>query len=483
MVELCGNTLQCNLIIYMNLVLLPLDLRKSKNCMTEKFVKFLPVVIIVLVFLASITLIYKNDVSYEHAATSVAGALEKKNIFTIYNIETDSNLVFKSQVKSGQLISDILQPFGITNNQIHAIAEKKDVLDVSKIKTGNSYCIITNNSGEVIYFVYEKNKIEYAVFKFGGSEISAYSEKKVVEKRLRSVGGVIEGSVYETLVAHEADPALAYALAEIFAYNLDFYKVNKGDIFKLYFSELYVDGEYAGIDTVYAAHMDHRQKDFYAFLYTQDGVSSYFDETGKSVKKAFLQAPLKYSRISSKYSKNRFHPVQKRYKPHLGTDYAAPAGTPIYTVGDGVVIEKGFTSGNGNYVKIKHNETYTTQYLHMSKFAKGLQKGDRVTQGEVIGYVGSTGLATGPHLCYRFWKNGVQVDPFQEKIPPSYPVKEVLMDSFRTEAGKMMRILEKTPTDVLPTHAEVINYMVMLDSLGVLHVVQMLVPSTYSIES
>ncbi|MFZ1825855.1 MAG: M23 family metallopeptidase, partial [Chitinophagales bacterium] len=179
--------------------------------------------------------------------------------------------------------------------------------------------------------------------------------------------------------------------------------------------------------------------------------------------------------------KNRFHPVQKRFKAHLGTDYAAPTGTPIYTVGDGTVIEKGYTSGNGNYVKIKHNATYTTQYLHMSKFASGLSKGDRVTQGEVIGYVGSTGLATGPHLCYRFWKNGVQVDPFQEKIPPSFPVKAAMLDTYRAMAGKEMRILENTPVNLAPEEKVIHEYIVMLDTLGVLPAIQFLIPSSIGI--
>ncbi|MFN3939636.1 MAG: hypothetical protein ACK4IY_03550, partial [Chitinophagales bacterium] len=197
--------------------------------MSEKIVRLLPVIVIVMVFLASVTLIYTNDVSYPMASAALSGAIEKKENFTIYNIQTDSNRVFKNQVKSGQLIADVLQPFGITNNQIRSIASQKNILDVNKIKSGNNYCIITNNAGEVTHFIYELNKIEYAVFHFNGEEITAYTEKKAVEKKMRSVGGLIEGSVYETLVAHNADPSLAYTLAEIFAYNLDFYKVNKGD--------------------------------------------------------------------------------------------------------------------------------------------------------------------------------------------------------------------------------------------------------------
>lgn len=449
--------------------------------MTGKVMRYIPVFIILVVFTASILMINKYEGNLSVARTSVVDALEKENVSQFYGIPADSDHVVIATVEAGHSISTILATYGIGTDKVHQMSAYKDVFDISKIVGGNSYCIITDDMGTANYFVYEKNKIDFVVFNFSNDDVMCTTGKKPVEKKMRSVGGIIEGSVYETLVRHEADPILANALADIFAYNLDFYRVDKGDVFKLYYSELFVDGDYAGIDTVYAAYMQHRQKEFYAFLYTQDSITGYFDETGKSLKKAFLQAPLKYSRISSRYSKNRFHPVQKRFKPHLGTDYAAPTGTPIFTVGDGVVIEKGYTSGNGNYVKIKHNATYTTQYLHMSRFASGLNKGDHVTQGEVIGYVGSTGLATGPHLCYRFWKNGVQVDPFQEKIPPAYPVKESMLDAYRAMAGKQMQILNATPVNLAPDEKEMYNYVLMLDSLGVLQAVTYLIPSGFSI--
>lgn len=449
--------------------------------MVDKIKQYIPFVIIFSIFIGSIAMISTYDGDLSDARTSVIHAVSAEPLQMIYNIPADSDDVHFETVKSGQVISGMLAPYGISSDKIHQMAAYNQILDAGKIISGNTYCIITDDKGSATHFIYEKNKIDYAVFNFTDDNVKCYAGKKPVETKMRSVGGVIEGSVYETLVAHNADPILANALAEIFAYNLDFYKVNRGDIFKLYYSEIYVDGEYVGIDSVHAAYMQHRNSDFYAFQYTQDGVTGYFDETGKSLKKAFLQAPLKYTRISSKYSKNRFHPVQKRFKAHLGTDYAAPTGTPIYTVGDGTVIEKGYTSGNGNYVKIKHNATYTTQYLHMSKFASGLSKGDRVTQGEVIGYVGSTGLATGPHLCYRFWKNGVQVDPFQEKIPPSFPVKAAMLDTYRAMAGKEMRILENTPVNLAPEEKVIHEYIVMLDTLGVLPAIQFLIPSSIGI--
>lgn len=444
--------------------------------MQDKLKQYIPIGIIIAVFIGSIAMIHTYDGALTDAGTSVIHATTPRPVSMIYNIPADSEDVHFETVKSGQVISEILETYGVSPEKVFQMAAFKEILDAGKIISGNTYCVITDDNGIATHFIYEKNKIDYAVFNFTGDNVTCYPAKKPVEIRNQSVGGIIEGSVYETLVAHHADPALANALAEIFAYNLDFYNVNRGDIFKLYYSEIYVDGVYVGIDSVFAAYMQHRNQEFYAFQYTQDGITGYFDETGKSLKKAFLQAPLKYTRISSKYSKRRFHPVQKTFKAHLGTDYAAPTGTPIYTVGDGTVIEKGYTSGNGNYVKIKHNATYTTQYLHMSRFANGLKKGDRVKQGQVIGYVGSTGLATGPHLCYRFWKNGKQVDPFKEKIPPAFPVKESMLDSYRLMAGKQMRILESIPEEIDSNTEKVHEYIVMLDSLGLLPVVQFLIP-------
>ena len=185
-----------------------------------------------------------------------------------------------------------------------------------------------------------------------------------------------------------------------------------------------------GIDEVQSALFNHEGEPYYAFKFSQNDKEDYFDESGNSLRKAFLQAPLKFSRLSSGYTQRRFHPVQKRWKAHLGTDYAAPTGTPIMAVGDGVVTEARYSKFNGNYVKVRHNSTYTTQYLHMSKIASGMKPGTRVKQGQTIGYIGSTGLATGPHVCFRFWKNGKQVDHRREKIPPSEPIKAEYREEF-----------------------------------------------------
>jgi murein DD-endopeptidase MepM/ murein hydrolase activator NlpD len=226
---------------------------------------------------------------------------------------------------------------------------------------------------------------------------------------------------------------------------VDFQRLQVGDKFKLIYEEQQVEGITIGISKISGIYFEHFDHPYYAFPFDQGDGVDYFDEDGKSLRKALLKYPIEFTRISSRYNKNRFHPVQRRYKAHLGTDFAAPRGTPIRSVGDGIVQEASYKSSNGNYVKIRHNATYTTQYLHMSKIAAGLNAGDRVKQGQTIGYVGSTGLATGPHLCYRFWKNGVQVDALRVDLPASQPVKGDFLTSFESVKEHLIEKLNIIP--------------------------------------
>lgn len=362
-----------------------------------------------------------------------------------YGIETDSFLILKNQVKKHENLSHILLRHHIPYPMIDALVkESEEVFDVRKIATGKPYTIFcTKDSNQVAKcFVYESSQSEYIVFDMREDSLKVYKGEKPIEIKIREVGGTINSSLYVTLDEQGTSPALAVELSEIYAWSIDFYRIQKGDWFKVVFEEKYVDNQSIGIGRILASNFNHSGENHYAIWYEYDDVKGYFDENGRSAKKAFLQAPVKFSRISSGYSKNRFHPVLKRNKPHLGTDYAAPRGTPIMAVGDGDVIEARYKSGNGNYVKIKHNSTYTTQYLHMSKFAKGMKVGKRVKQGDVIGYVGSTGLATGPHVCFRFWKNGRQVDHRKEKMPPSKPVNASYMDDFKQKSEEWQKKLK-----------------------------------------
>ena len=240
---------------------------------------------------------------------------------------------------------------------------------------------------------------------------------------------------------------LVYQLSDIYQWSIDFFKLQKGDQFKMIYHEKYIDDTiFAGIESVEAAVFKHSDRPFYAFNYETDsitGQASFYDEEAKALQSFFLKAPLNYSRISSRYQRRRFHPVQKRWKAHLGTDYAAPTGTPIKTTADGVVIASSYTSGNGNYVKVRHNQKYTTQYLHMSK--RNVRNGQAVKQGDVIGFVGSTGLATGPHVCYRFWVNGKQVDPYRQNLPTAKQIEDGKKDEYFAFIEPLKTALDKIP--------------------------------------
>jgi murein DD-endopeptidase MepM/ murein hydrolase activator NlpD len=271
-----------------------------------------------------------------------------------------------------------------------------------------------------------------------------YTEEREMQTVERMLTGSIESSLYMAMAEAGCSPGFINDFADIYSWKINFASIQRGDKFKLIFDEYLLEGKPVGYGKVKAALFEHKGKPIYAFYHGEDKQAGYYDQFGKSLQKAFLKEPLEYSRISSRFSMKRFHPVQRRFKAHLGTDFAAPHGTPIRSVGQGVVIEAGHSHGNGKYVKIKHDETYTTQYLHMSRFAKGIKKGAKVTLGQTIGYVGSTGLASGPHLCYRFWKNGKQVDVLNEKLPLAKSIDQDEQAQFEKLCEKMMaRLHEK----------------------------------------
>jgi murein DD-endopeptidase MepM/ murein hydrolase activator NlpD len=362
----------------------------------------------------------------------------------LFGFIADSFEVYEGVIKPNDFLSNILLKYNVPYSEIDKLAKvSKDVYDVRKIAAGKKYTVFCkkDSTGKAVCFVYQPNKVEYVVYELGDS-ITVRREKKEVVTRIRTASGTINSSLYQTLANQKISPVLAVKLADIYAWTIDFYRIQKGDWFKVIFEEKYVDDEFVGIGKIIASDFNHFGKDFYAFYFMQDSTkgADYFDEDGNSLRKAFLQSPLKFGRLTSGYTLKRFHPVQKRFKAHLGTDYAAPAGTPILATGNGVVIASSYSKFNGNYVKIKHNGTYTTQYLHMSK--RAVKVGQYVKQGQVIGYVGSTGLATGPHVCYRFWKNGKQVNHRNEELPPSEPIKPEYRDKFTAEVRGLKQQLD-----------------------------------------
>jgi murein DD-endopeptidase MepM/ murein hydrolase activator NlpD len=358
-----------------------------------------------------------------------------------YGIEEDAYLISEGEIKNNEFLADILLRYNVPYAVIAQLDEaSRDVFPVTKLRRGSKYAVFLNPDSveSAQYFAVETTKEEYVVYQLRDS-VLAYMGSKPVTYRRREAHGVINASLYQTIADNDLPVILAGKLSDIYAWTVDFYRIQKGDWFSVVFTEKVVDGEVTGIQEIIAAEFSHRDRTFKAFQFDDGEKVSYYDEIGESLRKAFLKAPLEFSRISSRYSKKRFHPVQKRWKAHLGTDYAAPGGTPIMSTGDGTVIESAYGKYNGNYVKVRHNSTYTTQYLHMSR--RAAKKGTVVKQGEVIGYVGSTGLATGPHVCYRFWKNGKQIDPFSEEIPPSEPIPDTLRDSYAMHMDSLVPVL------------------------------------------
>ncbi len=361
-----------------------------------------------------------------------------------YGIDCDDLDVVKNTLQPHQNLSDILLKYNVPNSVIHdAALESKAVFDVRTMKSGNPFCIVhsIDASKKVRYFVYELNPVDYVVFDFD-DPIKVTLGKKPVQLQTKTVTGRIESSLWDTLTEQQLDIELAIKLSEIYAWAIDFHHLQKDDTFRVVFEEIFVEKKPIGIGKITAARFDHNDKKFYAFYFEQEGRGSYYDQHADSMEKAFLKAPIKFSRITSGFSRRRFHPVLKKYKAHFGIDYGARTGTPIMSTGDGVVVKAGYDKNNGRYVKIRHNGVYSTQYLHMSRFAPGIKRGRNVRQGEVIGYVGSTGLATGPHLCYRFWKNGRQVNPSKEDIPSVEPVGTEYRDRFNQQMANLKQQLD-----------------------------------------
>ncbi|SDA89478.1 Peptidase family M23 [Algoriphagus alkaliphilus] len=370
----------------------------------------------------------------------------EKEVF-LYGINVTGLNIIEGTVSKNQTLGSILTPFNVPYQIIDEIAKKsKGVFDVRWISANKKFTILQSaDSPQAQFFIYEPNPAEYVVFDLDSMEI--YKAEKPAIVKTREIGGVIETSLYVDMVKQGISPEIIDQFADLYGWSVDFQRLQKGDLFKVVFEEKVIDDVVVSVSGVQLAYFEHMGLPYHAIPFEQNGQVSFFDQNGNSFKKAFLRDPLKYTRISSKYNLNRFHPVQKRFKAHLGTDYAAATGTEIRSVGDGTVVEARYTSANGNYVKIKHNGTYTTQYLHMSKIGKGISPGTRIRQGQVIGYVGSTGLATGPHLCFRFWKNGKQEDWLKEKIPPSEPVLQANRGAFNAKRDESLRLLAEISTN------------------------------------
>lgn len=369
---------------------------------------------------------------------------ETKGSFLRFGLDTSRYHIVDDVLSKGQTLGEVFLNVGFSHRDVYNIAQTSDgIFDVRYVKAGEQYHWAFERNGDSlpVHLIYEKSPLVYYHFYLRDSlRIERFERETHI--RIDTAVATVTSSLYESLRIENVPVQVIMNLADVYGWVIDFFRIQKGDYVKMTYEVRVVDDSLiVGFGRIPSAVFYHGGRELYSFFYrNEDGsYQGYFDENGDAMRKAFLKAPLDFFRISSRYNPKRFHPVLKRVKPHLGTDYAAPTGTPIRSTADGVIEKMGYTSGNGNYVKVRHNSTYSTQYLHMSKFAQGMKKGSGVKQGEVIGYVGSTGLATGPHVCYRFWKNGVQVDPLKEELPAAEPIDETERENF----SQQMKVMKK----------------------------------------
>jgi len=360
-----------------------------------------------------------------------------------YHLNLDTLDIEYGEVKKDQNLSEILAPL-VSMQTIDRISKTtRQIFDVRKIRQGNRYAVISARDSlkRTLFFIYEITATDFVVYDFRDS-LHVYRDEKVVTKTVKSAAGTITSSLWNAFVDNGLDINLALKMSDVYAWTIDFYGLQKGDNFLVIYEELIIDTIPVGIGNILASKFKSSGHAFYAFYFEQDSIGTYFDEQGESLQRTFLKAPLRFSRISSRFSNARKHPVLKIYRPHFGIDYAAPRGTPVVALGDGKVLEAGWNGGFGRYIKIRHNSVYSSGYGHLSGYAKGISAGKFVKQGDVIGYVGSSGLSTGPHLDFRVYKNNSPVDPLKMESPPAEPVDTANLGTYKTLIQNMMTKLD-----------------------------------------
>lgn len=353
-------------------------------------------------------------------------ATKQINPVFMYGIASDSFDLITGHIKRNSFLSGILLKYGVTMQEIDQVLKNsKSVFDVRAIRSGNNYVLFCDRDSiaKVRYLVYEHDPTICYVFSFHDS-LNITAIRKTIKSEIKYASGTIETSLWDAMIIGGLHPSLAASLSEVFAWTVDFFGLQKGDKFKVIYEELFIDGKSLGTGKIYAAQFNRSGSSITAIPFIQNGNESFFDTEGNSLRKAFLKAPLKFSRISSRFSSGRMHPILRIVRPHYGVDYAAPVGTPVLSVGDGKIISTTNEGGAGRMVRIKHNSVYSTAYLHLSRFRAGISPGVFVKQGEIIGFVGTSGLSTGPHLDFRFYRNGSPVDPLRVEAPPVEPVTE-----------------------------------------------------------
>lgn len=413
----------------------------------KKYIYFITIILAIAII--SIFLIGRDNINQEANNLVITDTIQQiiPEPVLVWGMNKDSITIDSCKVKRNQSLSNILRKKNISARTIHNLAlSSKDIFDVRKIKSGNTYYLIQKDTlPEPDFMVYEESAVDYIIFDLNHPENITRGEKTIdnIEKK---VAGIITTSLWNSMVESGVSPVLAVKLSDIFAWTIDFFGIQSGDQFKVIFEEQFVEGEYIGIGAIKAAYFEHMGTPIYAFHFDKNNQEGFFDIEGNSLQKAFLKAPLNYSRISGRFTNNRLHPILKYRRPHHGVDYAAPTGTPVHSIGDGVVVKKAYQkNGGGYYLTIKHNSVYKSQYMHLSKYAPGIKEGVRVKQGQYIANVGMTGLASGPHLDFRIYKNGTAVDPLKVDAPPVEPITEINKSEFITVRDSMQILLDSIP--------------------------------------
>jgi murein DD-endopeptidase MepM/ murein hydrolase activator NlpD len=397
--------------------------------------------IFAIIFSRTIFHVIKNNITPSQIDTLASAPIVARD----NTLPVDSFYVIDGKVNQNENLSDIFLRYKIPVNILNEIISKYDsIFDVKKIKAGSTYKMYLSKGKNSVakYFLYEKSQLESLLFSLSDS-VNVIKNNKDIICRKKTVIIKIKTSLWNAIVENKLNIDMTSRLENIFQWTVDFFGLQKGDYFKIIYEEQYVDSQFYSYGKIYGSFFHSGNKEIYAIPFIQNKIEGFFDENGKSLKRVFLKAPLRFSRISSGYSNNRFHPVLKIWRPHHGIDYSAPSGTPVFSVGDGQVTYKGWSGGGGKTIKIRHTGIYNSLYMHLSNYAKGIHQGSNIKQGQIIGYVGMTGLSTGPHLDFRISKNNSYVNPLNIQSPPLEPVKKKNKVDFIVLKNKIVKELNE----------------------------------------
>jgi murein DD-endopeptidase MepM/ murein hydrolase activator NlpD len=411
--------------------------------MKRKLVLLVLSISVLLVVSTTLLIVYEDYPESSFTEVKDTAVIQKK-VPRLFGLAVDSFTIEKGKIGRNQNLGQILEQFNLPEHSLAQLLQYANrSFDLRKMRVGNPYTVFLSKDSlaSLQYLVYEHSPIDYVVFDFIDSVKITVKQKEITTIQ-RKAQGEIHTSLWDAIKQSSMNPMVALQLSDIYAWTIDFFGLQPGDKFTVVYDELFVDSVSIGLGQIYGASFTHGGRDLLAIPFKQDSSVSYFDGDGNSLRRAFLKAPLHFfSHISSRFSESRLHPILKIRRPHHGVDYAAPIGTPVYSIGDGRVVSASYQGGEGRMVKVKHNGVYTTTYMHLSRFASGIQSGKYVTQGELIGYVGSSGLSTGPHLDFRVFKNGTAIDPLKMESPPVDPVKPENKMAFNAAKSSTLQIL------------------------------------------